>query len=74
VSNNDKQSGSISRDDITPPETIACAICLKEVPASVASAPEGNDYALHFCGVECHEQWLKQAKTGSDSGQDDDEA
>lgn len=48
----------------TPPETalLTCAICRKEVPFSAAVTPETEDYVVHFCGLDCYEQW-KQANT-----------
>lgn len=39
---------------------VACEICLKEIPRSVAQSHEGTDYVYHFCGAECYQQW--QAK------------
>ncbi|GAB6042216.1 DUF3330 domain-containing protein [Endothiovibrio diazotrophicus] len=35
---------------------VRCEVCLKEVPASGASA-EGRDYVLYFCGTDCYQQW-----------------
>jgi hypothetical protein len=42
-----------------PPDdqTIACAVCLKEIPASEATSDEASDYVRHFCGLECYQQW-----------------
>jgi hypothetical protein len=40
------------------PETrVACAVCLKEIPHSVAHSHEGPDYVLHFCGDTCFVKW-----------------
>lgn len=36
---------------------IACNVCLKEIPRSVAQSAEGADYVYHFCGPECYERW-----------------
>jgi hypothetical protein len=42
-------------------ETIACEICLREIPPSVAQSGEGQEYVYYFCGDACYEQWLEQA-------------
>jgi hypothetical protein len=44
------------------PETVACEICMKEVPASEAKTAEGTDYVLHFCGLDCFAKWQEQAQ------------
>jgi hypothetical protein len=31
-----------------------------QVPASVATAPEGTDYLWHFCGRDCLAQWCAE--------------
>jgi hypothetical protein len=41
-------------------ERIACEICLKEVPLSEATVPEGTDYFVHFCGLDCFQAWQRQ--------------
>ena len=41
-------------------ELVACDVCLKEIPASEACYEEASDYVVHFCGLECHEQWRQQ--------------
>jgi hypothetical protein len=38
-------------------ELVACAVCQKEIPKSVALNSEDQDYVLHFCGPECYEEW-----------------
>ena len=38
-------------------ETVACEVCLKEIPKSVAHSLEGEDYVYYFCGAACHEKW-----------------
>ncbi len=40
---------------------IRCETCLKEIPRTEAYTREGDDYVLFFCGLDCHEQWLKSA-------------
>lgn len=37
---------------------IACEVCLKEIPKSVAQSHEGADYVYYFCGDECYQEWL----------------
>jgi hypothetical protein len=44
------------------PETVACEVCLKEIPVSEAKTAEGTDYVLHFCGLDCFAKWQRQAK------------
>ena len=39
---------------------VSCEICLKEVPVDEAKVPEGADYFVHFCGLECYEKWKSQ--------------
>jgi len=43
-------------------QTVACKVCMKEVPLSAATTAEGLDYVVTFCGLECYEAWQhKQA-------------
>ncbi len=44
----------------TAPERVSCDVCLKEVPKSEAQSPEGSDYVLYFCGLDCYERWRQQ--------------
>ncbi|TXG98766.1 MAG: DUF3330 domain-containing protein [Rhodocyclaceae bacterium] len=37
--------------------TVACHVCLTEVPQSEAQSVEATDYIAHFCGLECYQQW-----------------
>lgn len=39
-------------------DVIACEVCLKEVPRSVAKSHEGAEYVYHFCGAQCYQEWL----------------
>jgi hypothetical protein len=41
----------------TDPETVACEVCLKEIPRTEATVPEAEDYVVHFCGLDCYELW-----------------
>jgi hypothetical protein len=43
------------------PDLIDCEVCMKEIPETVAMTEEGQDYVLHFCGLECYTAW-KQKK------------
>ena len=38
-------------------ETIACDVCLKEIPKSESKSEEAKDYVRYFCGLECYEKW-----------------
>ena len=38
-------------------ELVPCAVCQKEIPKSVALSSEDQDYLLHFCGLDCYEEW-----------------
>ena len=40
------------------PDTVACQVCLKEIPESVAMSSEAAEYTQHYCGIECYRQWL----------------
>ncbi len=53
------------------PGHIACAVCLEEIPATVATSQEGDEYAQHFCGLECYDQW-KQQQAKDPEGNDKD--
>ena len=39
---------------------VSCEVCLREVPVDEATIPEGADYFVHFCGLECYEKWKSQ--------------
>ncbi len=40
--------------------SVACCVCMTEVPKSVAASFEGEDYVVHFCGADCHQKWREQ--------------
>ena len=42
------------------PETLACEICLLEIPKDLEKSEEGVDYVYHFCGQDCFDEWNKQ--------------
>lgn len=41
-------------------EIIQCDVCMKEIPANEARSAEVHDYVMHFCGLDCYDQWQKQ--------------
>lgn len=45
----------------TEERRIRCEVCLKEIPTSEALTREGDDYVINFCGLDCHEEWIKRA-------------
>jgi hypothetical protein len=47
----------LKKPESPPYGVVACEVCLKEIPRSVASSNEGTDYVLYFCGDACFEQW-----------------
>jgi hypothetical protein len=59
---NPKGVTMVEKANPTQPETVACEICLKEVPVSGATSDEVEGYVAHFCGLECYSQWKKQEK------------
>jgi len=40
-----------------PDATLACEVCLAEIPRSVAASQEATDYVHYFCGVSCYARW-----------------
>ena len=38
-------------------ETVACDICIKEIPKSEVTIDEARDYVLYFFGLDCYEKW-----------------
>ena len=47
-------------DDVVNPETIACEICLSEIPDSVNVSSEADEYVSNYCGLECYQEWRDQ--------------
>jgi len=43
--------------------TVACELCQKEVPISLAHTEEAEDYVHYFCGLECYDKWEHPNKT-----------
>lgn len=48
--------------------TITCAACFNEVPLSAAFTPEGAEYVGHFCGIECYQAFVAEAKRREAAG------
>jgi len=46
---------------------VQCEQCKKSIPLSEAHQPEGEDYVLYFCGLDCYESWRKRADHDADS-------
>jgi len=41
---------------------VQCAVCRKEVARSEARSAEAQEYVLYFCGLDCFEQWRREAE------------
>lgn len=50
-------------------ETVACEICLKEIPKSEAKVGEAGDYVLYFCGLDCYEKWQSEDEKVSNTSE-----
>lgn len=50
------------------PVKVTCEVCLAEIPESVAMSSEADEYAQHFCGIDCYNKWRegKQSEQKSD--------
>jgi hypothetical protein len=51
---------------------LECAYCLKNVPTSEAYQPEGEEYTMYFCGLECYSAWRRQAAEKSEGDREGD--
>jgi len=38
-------------------ETLACEVCLNEIPNTVNQHAEADEYVSNFCGLECYQKW-----------------
>jgi hypothetical protein len=45
---------------------VGCGLCGEQVPASEAFSFEASDYVVHYCGLDCYQQWLKASRTPGD--------
>jgi hypothetical protein len=43
-------------------EQVSCEICMKEVPLTEAMVPEAEGYFVHFCGLDCYQQWKSRSE------------
>lgn len=43
-------------------EQVSCEICMKEVPLTEAMVPEAEGYFVHFCGLDCYQQWKSKSE------------
>lgn len=57
--------GTVSKPVVTG--SVACAVCLKEIPQSEAGIVEAEDYVLYFCGLECYRRWRETGQTAADT-------
>jgi len=48
---------------------VQCEVCLKNVPSSEAHLVEAEDYVIHFCGLECFEEWREKARQEEETGE-----
>ena len=60
---------STTEDDVeivVLPETVACQICLKEIPKMATDSAEVVEYVYYFCGPECFAEWQRGTKPPAD--------
>jgi hypothetical protein len=48
------------RDKPVDEGLVSCEVCLKEIPVAEATNVEAVDYFVHFCGLDCYQQWKQQ--------------
>ena len=41
--------------------TVDCGVCFREIPLDAAFTPEGADYVMHFCGLDCYRRFTERA-------------
>jgi len=41
-------------------EKIPCYVCKRLISKAVALHPEGKDYVLNFCSIECMDYWKEK--------------
>ncbi|ELF6207938.1 MULTISPECIES: DUF3330 domain-containing protein [Pseudomonas] len=41
--------------------TVSCCECCKEISLDAALTPEGTEYVVHFCGLECYQRFMSRA-------------
>lgn len=47
---------------MTTTSLVSCDTCCKEIPLSAVLTPEGVEYVLHFCGLECFRRFSAHAE------------
>jgi hypothetical protein len=50
--------------------TKRCGECNKEIKQPEAMSPEGQEYALFFCGFECYQKWRQRDKRDHDTSRE----
>ncbi len=43
-----------------------CHICLNEIPRTVGDNVEGDEYVLHFFGLDCYQKWRDTSHPNND--------
>jgi hypothetical protein len=43
---------------------VDCALCMESIPRSETHHPEGEEYVMYFCGLECYAVWRGEAAKG----------
>lgn len=52
------------------PRNVSCKVCLAEIPESVATSSEGDEYTQHFCGIECYDKWREKEESSTTAEND----
>jgi hypothetical protein len=47
-------------------KTVQCSVCMAEVPRDEAESPEGRDYVVFLCGLDCYQKWKQQADSAGE--------
>lgn len=55
-----EKTNTVEKPIPVEPKSVACCVCLAEIPESVATSSEGDEYTQHFCGIECYNKWHKE--------------
>ena len=51
-----------------PKPVLRCLTCHKEIPHANVLSIEGKEYAYHFCGQTCFQQWERQSDGEQQAG------
>lgn len=49
----------IDKNDVKV-DTVACEVCLEEIPNSVNQNAEADEYVSNYCGLECYQIWREK--------------